>query len=1103
VAEQAALSFGGLLRQLRVEARLTQEELAEAAGLSPRSVSDLERGVNRTAHKDTAGLLADALGLTEPVRALFVAAARGRSPAGDVLAAREGRTPGAAHDPASTPRPYFEQILAARGAIEGERKQVTVLLCDLVTSSDLVVELEPEEAQVVADRFLRFALDEVRKYEGTINQVRQDGFTALFGAPIGHEDHARRAVLAALGIAAGAEVRVKIGINSGLVVVGAISDELQVDCTPVGDTTVLAARLQAAAPPGAVLVSQRTAGLVRGYFRVEEVAPVKVEERTLYPVLVTGLDIPIAPVASADQLSPFAGRDREMAELRRTLEVVAGGEGQVVGLVSDPGLGKSRLAFEFRGLAERHAAVIEARCLSYGASIPYLPVFELVRDACGITADDSPALVASKMELRVTALGLDTSLAHYLRHAFGVIAGDPGLAALDPQAIRDRTFEALRRLLVAEARRRPLVVLVEDLHWIDHTSEDFLAGFVDELPSVPIMLLVTYRSGYIPRWIGKSYTSQLALRPLSLASSHEIVDSILAGADPGARAAITARGEGNPFFLEELASAVRGHAVDAALGTVPETIQQVLAARIDRLGADQKAAIQIAAVLGREFSLELATQVWDGTVPVEERLQELKGLEFFRERHGIAERTLVFKHALTREVAYDSMPQPRRRHLHGRAGAALEQSQASQRFEHWELLAYHYSHSADPARAIPSLVVAGDRARDRYANEEAIGAYSQAARLIEQTGSDPWPDTYGATCESLGSVLVRRSRYEEAIEAYRKGLAVARGAFQRTHLHVLCAKAETAAHRYPEALTQCDLAEKALGPAHARPEPEWLSPWFDIQDVRMEVLYWLNDTEAYARLIEQVRSFAEAHGSAEQRTGFFVNAIHLSLRRGRYVADDQTVEFARDAYKAAQEAGAEVLWRIQFEIGFALLWHGDLDEATAMLQDSLREAERRGEATIKSRATTYLMVVMRKRGDVSGVREAIPSVIERAREASLPEYEAMAIANRAWVAWRSGERETAAADAQAALEGWEKLPVRYPFDWMAAWPLIAMTLVSSRIAEAADYAGRMLPPPQQPLQEPVRTLVDGAVQAWENGQPAETEELLRRAVRAAADLGYL
>jgi class 3 adenylate cyclase/tetratricopeptide (TPR) repeat protein len=1102
VADQPALSFAALLRKLRTEAQLTQEELAEVARLSPRSVSDLERGIHATAHKDTALLLANALNLTEPVRELFVAAARGRRPAEDVLAAREGRIPDAAQAAGSTPRHYSEQIPAFRGAIEGERKQVTVLFCDLVGSSDLAAEPGPEEAHAVADRFLRVALAEVRRYEGSINQVRRDGFTALFGAPIGQEDHARRAVLAALGIAVGAEARVRIGINSGLVVVGAISDDLQVDCTPVGDTTVLAARLQAAAPPGAVLVSQRTAGLIRGYFRVEEVAPVKIEERTLYPVLVTGLDTRIAPVAFAGELSPFTGRDREMGELRRALEVVAGGEGQVIGLVGDPGLGKSRLAFEFRRMAEPFAAVVEGRCLSYGDSIPYLPLFELVRNVCGITVDDSPDRVASKIELRVKALELDMSLAHYMRHAFGMAAGEPRLAALDPLAIRHHTFEALRGLVVAEARQGPLVVLVEDLHWIDQTSEEFLAEFVDELPSVPIMLLVTYRSGYLPRWTGKSYTTQLALRPLSLASSYKIVDSILPDTDPGARAAIAALGEGNPFFLEELASAVRGYAVDAALGTVPETIQQVLAARIDKLGADQKAAIQLAAVLGREFTLELAAQIWDGNVPLEGRLQELKGLEFFRERHGAAERTFVFKHALTREVAYHGIPPARRRHLHGLAGVALEQSSASQRFEHWELLAHHYSHSAEPARAIPYLAAAGDRARDRYANEEAITVYGQAVSLIEETGGGQWPDTYGAICESLGSVLERRSRYDEAIAAYGKGLAVARGTFQTAHLHVLCARAETDAHRYPEALAQCDLAEQALGPAPARPEPPWLSPWFDIQEMRMGILYWLNDTEAFGRLIEQVRPFAEAHGSAEQRAGFFVSIIRLSFRRYRYISD-QTVEFAWDAYNAAQEAGPEVLWRIEFQVAFGLLWHGELDEATAMLQDCLQEAERRGEATMKSRATTYLMVAMRKRGDVDGVREAIPFVIKRAREASFPEYEAMAIANRAWVAWRSGDEEMSAADGQAALEEWERLPVRYVFDWMALWPLLAMALTSRQVEQAAEYARQMLSSSQQPLHEPARTLVDGAVHAWDNGQPAEAEELLRRAVRAAGNLGYL
>jgi class 3 adenylate cyclase/tetratricopeptide (TPR) repeat protein len=636
-----------------------------------------------------------------------------------------------------TPAHISEQILAVRSAIEGERKRVSVLFCDIVRSSALAVELGPEEFHLVIDRFFRVALAEVHRYEGTVNQFLGDGFMALFGAPIAHEDHARHAVLAALGIAAQEEVPIRIGINSGLVVVGTIGDDLRVDYTAFGDTTVLAARLQAAAAPGAVLVSQQTAELVRGYFQLEEVAPVQVKERTVRPLRVTGLGSRTARLDFGSDLSPFTGRDRELAELRRMLEIVVNGEGQVVGLAGDPGLGKSRLAWEFCRLAEDDAAVLEGRCRSYGAAIAYLPLFELVRNACGIAAGEAQDLVGTKIERKIKTLELDVSLAHYLRHAFGLPTGDPGVAALDPVTIRARTFEALQRLLVAEAGHRPLVVLIEDLHWIDQTSEEFLAGFVDELPSVPIMLLATYRPGYSPPWPSKSFTSQLALRPLSPAASEKIVASILDVGDPAA-AVIAERGEGNPFFLEELARATRDQVADEEGVAVPETVQQVLAARIDRLTADQKSALQVAAVLGREFSLDLAEEVWDGDVPLEAQLQELKGLEFLRERHGGHERIFVFTHALTREVAYDGMLEARRRELHGRAGASLEESQASQRFEHGELLAYHYARSTVPARAIPYLAAAAGRAKDRYANEEAIRLYRKALSIVGDlpAGSD-------------------------------------------------------------------------------------------------------------------------------------------------------------------------------------------------------------------------------------------------------------------------------------------------------------------------------------------------------------------------------
>ena len=920
-----------------------------------------------------------------------------------------GRAVSVAPGPAGyTPAHISEQILVARSAVEGERKQVSVLFCDIVASSALAAELGPEEFHLVIDRFFRAALAEVHRYEGTVNQFLGDGFMALFGAPIAHEDHARRAVLAALGIAARAEVKIRIGINSGLVVVGTIGDDLRVDYTAFGDTTVLAARLQAAAAPGAVLVSQRTAELVRGYFQLVEVGPVQVKERTVYPLRVTGLGTRTARLDSGAALSPFTGRERELAELTRLLEVVVGGEGQVVGLAGDPGLGKSRLALEFRRLAEPDAAMLVGRCLSYGVGIAYLPLFELVRHACGIAADDAPDVAGTKIELRIKALELDVSLAHYLRHAFGVVAGEAGLAGLDPQAIRARTFEALCRLLVAEAGLRPLVVLIEDLHWIDQTSEDFLTGFTDDLTSVPIMLLVTYRSGYSPPWIGKSFTSQLALRPLSAAASERVVTSILHRGDPAEAAAIAERGEGNPFFLEELARATRDNVADTAADSVPETVQQVLAARVDRLTADQKAALQVASVLGREFALDLADEVWDGDISLEPRLQKLKGLEFVRERHG-PERTFVFRHALTREVAYDGMLQARRRELHGRAGAALEHSQAN-RFEHCELLAYHYSHSADPARAIPYLAAAGDRAKDRYANEEAVAFYRRAIELIETLDGDLWADLYRAICESLGAVLHQLSRFDAAIDAYRKGLNAASDAPQRAHLRALWCDAEEGAHRYREGLAQCDLAEQELGPASDPPELPWLSAWLAVQHARMGILYWLNNLEEYARLVEHVRPYVEEHGSAEQRASFLISMTSFLLRRDRYHVTDETVEVARAANAAAQEAAPSPFWWALFELGFVLLWHGDLDEATVVLRETLAEAERRGDVTTRSRALTYLMVAGRKRGDIEGVRKAVGPVIVAARAASLPEYEAMAIANRAWVAWRNGDQETAAAD---------------------------------------------------------------------------------------------
>ena len=573
---------------------------------------------------------------------------------------------------AYTPRHLSDQILAIRSAIEGERKQVSVLFCDIFRSPELAAQAGPDEYHRVVDRFFELALAEIHRYEGTVNQFLGDGFMALFGAPIAHEDHARRAALAALSVKERSEIDVRIGINSGSVIVGAIGDDLRMDYTATGDTTVLAARLHGAARPGDVLVSTATARYLRGYFDLEETEPLTIDERTVHTSRVIGRGPRTSPIDEAhQQLTPFSGRDEELESLREALRAAAT-QGQVIGVSGDPGLGKSRLAYELQLAAEAGTVALQGRCLPFGTAVPYLPILDLVRQACGIWPDDDRESVGAKIGATLEELRLDPDFGPYLHHALDVTSGDAQLLALETATIKGRTFEALRKLLLAKASRS-LLLVIEDAHWIDRTSEEFLTELVDELPSVPVLLLATYRPGYNPPWLGKSYVTQIALRPLSREAGERIVAAILGEAND-ATARIVGRGEGNPFFLEELARAARQQSDSSSDGSVPTTVQDVLAARIDGLDAGDKSAVRVASVLGREFSLDLLESVWDGDGPLLPALDELKRREFLHEQHGGTERTFVFKHALTRDVAYDGLLEERRRSLHARAGAADRKS---------------------------------------------------------------------------------------------------------------------------------------------------------------------------------------------------------------------------------------------------------------------------------------------------------------------------------------------------------------------------------------------------------------------------------------------
>ncbi len=651
------------------------------------------------------------------------------------------------------PEQLVEKILTSRSALEGERKQVTVLFCDIVNSTPLAERLGPEGMHVLLDRFFELALGEVHRYEGTVNTFLGDGFMALFGAPLAHEDHARRAVLAALGIQRalrdrgagfglppGEELSLRMGVNTGLVVVGTIGDNLRMDYTAVGDTVHLAARLEQLAEPGAILVSGVTAHQVRGYVRLESVGPLHAkgiaEPVPAYKVL--GLGPRRSPLEGLGErpLAEFVGRERDLADLHELLAQVAGGQGQVVGIVGEPGVGKSRVIYEFRqSLAGRHVTYVEGRCLSYGSNIPYLPVVDQLRNNCGISDADSPGLIADKVHFALQEVGLDPEEgAPYLLHLLGLKEGTERIDALTAEAIKGRIFETLQQISLRGSRRRPLIFVVEDLHWIDKTSEEYFTSLVESLAGTSILLLTTYRPGYRPPWIEKSYASQLALRPLSLADSLSLLHSVVQRQRlPDALGrTILERAEGNPFFLEELTRAVVEDGEHAERLELPDTVQAVLMARIDRLPDEPKRLLQTASVLGREFSSRLLGVIWEGPSSLEPHLRELKRLEFLYEQTSGEEPVYVFKHALTQEVAYASLLTPHRQALHAAAGRALEELYADRLEVVYDRLAYHYSKAAETAKAVEYLTRFAEKAAGIDAHAEAVTALEEARAHAEE-----------------------------------------------------------------------------------------------------------------------------------------------------------------------------------------------------------------------------------------------------------------------------------------------------------------------------------------------------------------------------------
>jgi class 3 adenylate cyclase/tetratricopeptide (TPR) repeat protein len=685
-----------------------------------------------------------------------------------VPASRPSSTPSLAAQPQPpsryTPVYLAEKILTSKSALEGERKQVTVLFADLKGSMELLADRDPEEARALLDPVLERMMGAVHRYEGTVNQVLGDGIMALFGAPVAHEDHAVRACYAALAMQAamrryaeevrrshGLEMPARVGLHSGEVVVRSIGNDLHMDYSAVGQTTHLAARMEQLATPGSIRLTAATLRLAEGLVQVNALGP--------FPV--KGLAEPVEvfelvgashlrrrlQAAAARGLTPFVGRRQEMEALYQALARAQTGHGQVVALVGEAGVGKSRLVYEF--VHSHHTPgwlALESASVSYGKATPYFPVIDLLKRYAHVEEHDDLRTIRAKVTGQVVTLDAalqDTGPA--LLSLLDALPDDSPFLQLDPLQRRQRTLTALKRVLLRESQVQPVLLVFEDLHWIDTETQALLDSLVESLPTARLLLLVNYRPDYQHGWGRKTYYLQLRLDPLPPASADELLQALL-GDDPSVaplKHLLIARTGGNPFFLEEsVRTLVETQALVGDQGAyhlaralpsiqVPATVQTVLAARIDRLPPEEKSLLHTAAVIGHEVPLALLQAVAEmPETPLRRGLTHLQAAEFLYETRLFPELEYTFKHALTQQVAYETLLQERRRALHARIVEALEALAGDRLPEQVEHLAHHALRSEVWPKALAYCRQAGEKALERSAYRDAVGYFEHALSAL-------------------------------------------------------------------------------------------------------------------------------------------------------------------------------------------------------------------------------------------------------------------------------------------------------------------------------------------------------------------------------------
>jgi len=666
------------------------------------------------------------------------------------------------------PQGLTEKILSQRDRIEGERKQVTVMFCDLVGFTPLSEKLGPEDAYSIMDKVYEILIHKVHDFGGTVNEMTGDGIMALFGAPIALEDAPQRAIRSSLAIhlamtrfsnklkSEGQGVlalKMRIGIHTGPVVVGTLGNDLRVEFKAVGDTVNLASRIERLAEPGTTYISEDIFKIAEGLFRFEALGQKAVKGKAkpirVYRVIAPSTRRTRFDVSAERGLTAFVGRERELELLLDGYARSKVGHGQGLSIISEAGVGKSRLLYEFRkAVGNEDATFLEGKCLSYSRGVAYHPIIDILKSNFDIRDTDEDSEIMNKVAKGLKALGVDeAATAPYLLELLSVKDSGIDKIVMSPEARKDRTLEALKRIVLKGSEIRPLIMAIEDLHWIDKSTEDSLEDLLGSIAGARVFLIFTYRPEFVHSWGARSYHSQVNLNRLSNRESLAMIAHILGTEDiePDLKNLILEKTEGIPFFIEEFIRSLKDLSViekrdhtyylskriqDVA---IPSTVQDVIMARVDALPEGTKEVLQTGSAIEREFSYQLLKAV---TGMAERKLihhlSSLKDAELLYERGIYPQSTYIFKHALTREVIYDSILAKRKKQLHEQIGNAIEELYRDNIIEHYGLLAEHFVESQNYEKGAGYAKLAAKRAQKAALYNDAIDYGNKRVACLER-----------------------------------------------------------------------------------------------------------------------------------------------------------------------------------------------------------------------------------------------------------------------------------------------------------------------------------------------------------------------------------